>query len=96
LWVSLLVCAVLSLVFILCTEVFNVKISKLDERNLIEESMYWEVRISISNFWNNVLHEILEVDPVIILIIVYWCWKFLFLSTETPQNMIPNSITVWK
>ena len=30
----------LSLVFILCTEVLNVKIFKLDERNLIEESMY--------------------------------------------------------
>jgi hypothetical protein len=30
----------LSLVFILCTEVLNVKNSKLDERDLIEDSMY--------------------------------------------------------
>ena len=39
----------LSLVFMLCTEVLNVKVSKLDERNLIEESMYWEVSVNISS-----------------------------------------------
>ena len=65
------------------TEILNVKIPKFYERNLIEESMYWEVRVNISNFWNNVLHEILEVDPVIILIILFCCWKILLLSTET-------------
>jgi hypothetical protein len=84
LWVSLLVS--LHLVFILCIEVLNVCISKFDDRNLIKESMYWEVRVNISNFCNNVLNEILEVNPVIILIILFCCWKILLLSTESPQN----------
>ena len=61
----------LSLVFILCTEVLNVKVSKLDERNRIEESMYWEVSVNISNFRNSDLHAIREVDPVIVLIILF-------------------------
>jgi hypothetical protein len=77
----------LSLVFILCTEVLN-------ERNLIKRSMYLEVRVNISNFQNDVLHEILEVDPVIILIIPFCCWKIRFLSTETRQNIIAYSIIV--
>jgi hypothetical protein len=34
--------------------------------------VYWEVGVNISNFLNNVLHEILEVDPVIILIILFF------------------------
>jgi len=37
--------------------------------------MYWEV-VNTPNFLNNVLHENLEVDPVIILIIPF----FLFLE----------------
>jgi len=56
--------------------------------------MYWEVRVNICNFLNNVLREILEVDPVIILIILFCFWKILLLSTESPQNMIPYYITV--
>ena len=55
----------------LCTEVLNVKVSKLDERNLIEEIVYYEVSVNISNFWNSDLHEVLEVDPVTILIIFF-------------------------
>ena len=55
------------------------------------QSMNWEVRVNISNFCNNVLHEILEVQPVIILIILFCFVKILLLSTESPQN-IPHSI----
>ena len=57
----------------LCTEVLSVKVSKLDERNLIEDSMYREVSVNISNFRISDLHEVLEVDPVIILIILFSC-----------------------
>jgi hypothetical protein len=55
--------------------------------------MYWEARVSISDFLNNILREILKVDPVIILIILVCSWKILLLYTESPQNIIPYYIT---
>jgi hypothetical protein len=42
-------------------------ISKFDESNLI----FWEVRVSVYSSLNNVLHKILDVDPVIILNILF-------------------------
>ena len=69
----------------LCTEVLNVEVSWLDERNLIEESMYWEVSVNISNFRNSDLHEVREVDPVIILIILFFVGKFFYFLLELPR-----------
>jgi hypothetical protein len=43
----------------LCTEELNVKIPKLDDKNLIEDSIYWEIMVSISSLQNNVLHVVL-------------------------------------
>jgi hypothetical protein len=59
-------------------------------------SMYWESTVSISNFWNNILHVVLELHLVIILIIIFCSLKTLLLFTNFLQNMTPFSITVWE
>jgi hypothetical protein len=59
-------------------------------------SMYLEGVFSISNFWNHILHVVLEIHLVIILIIIFCSSKTLLLFTDFPQNMKPFSITAWE
>ena len=47
--------------------------------------------VRISSLQNNVLHVDLGGEPVMILITLFCCRNTFLLSTETPQNSIPNS-----
>ena len=74
-------------------EKWKVKYSKLFTKKFITDSIYWD---GVINILNKDLHEVLEVDPLMILII-FFCYLITFLLTgEFPQNMIPYSIIEWK
>jgi hypothetical protein len=45
---------------------------------------------------NKGLHEVLDVDPLMILIIFFCNWNTSLLTGEFPQNMIPYPIMEWK
>jgi hypothetical protein len=47
----------------------NVYVSTLCNKNLVKDNMYCEDTASISDDWNNSVQEVLDSDPVIILII---------------------------
>jgi hypothetical protein len=73
-----------------------VNLSKLEERNLIRDNMYCEVRVSIFNFWNRSLQGVLVDEPDIIQIILFCCRRILLLSLDAPQNIMPYSMIEWK
>jgi len=50
-------------------------------KKLISEYMYWLGTVKISNFLNNLLHEVLGCAPTIILIILF-CKVNIFLLLE--------------
>jgi hypothetical protein len=54
--------------------------------------MFCEGNVNISKDRNIGLQDVLEFDPVIILIIVFCSWKTLLLSAVPPQKAIPYSI----
>ena len=76
----------LCLVFILWIEELNMKISVLDERNLIEDRMNWDVRVRIFNSQKSLRHEALVDAPVIILSTLFCCSSTFLLSVETPPQ----------
>jgi hypothetical protein len=55
----------------LCIEELNVKVSRLDERNLIRDRIYWEVKVRIFNSQKSFLHVALNDNPVMILSILF-------------------------
>ena len=67
----------------------------LRDKNLIKNSTYCEGNVVIPTDWNNGLQDILELDPVMILIIFFCSSNNLF-SVELLQNIIPYFIINWK
>jgi hypothetical protein len=65
----------------------NLTVSRFVDRSHINESMYWKDKVSISNFWNNSLRDVLELDLVIILIIII---LFLLLTLWLPTKFPPK------
>jgi hypothetical protein len=59
--------------------------------------MYCKGNVSLSNDWNGGLQEVLDSDPVIILIIFYCNWKTLLLYVELPQkyNAIRHFVAIY-
>jgi hypothetical protein len=55
--------------------------------------MYCEGNVNISKDQNSGLQDVVEFDPVIILIILFCSWKTLLLLAAPPQKVIPYSIT---
>jgi hypothetical protein len=50
----------------------------------------------LSSVLNMGLHEILDVDPIIILIIFFCTGNTFLLNDEFHQNIIPYSLTEWQ
>jgi hypothetical protein len=67
----------------------DVNISWFCSKKFISDKMYWELIVSIPSFWNNGLHGVLGLDPVIIQITSFWANNTLLLSVEFPQKIIP-------
>jgi hypothetical protein len=61
--------------------------------SFIKESMYCEGNVNNPKDRNSGLQDVLEFDPVIILIILFSSWKILLLSAVPPQKAILYSIT---
>jgi hypothetical protein len=74
----------------------NVQISKFCDKNRIKDSMSLEDLVNNSNLWNKGLHDILELEPVIILIILSSCKEDCSLFIEFPHNTMPYSTEQWK
>ena len=70
--------------------------TKFYDSKLIRDSMYCEDKVNDSNLWNKGLHDVLELEPIIVLIILFCNRKTFLLSIEIPQNIIPYFITAWK
>jgi hypothetical protein len=64
-------------------------------KKVIEISIYWDGKVSISNVRNKGLHESLDWDYVIIHKIFFCNWKTFLLSDDLPQNIITYSIIEW-
>ena len=58
--------------------------------------MYWEDTVSISNFWNNILHVVLELHLVIILIIIFCSLKTVLFFTDFLHSVKLFSVTAWE
>ena len=58
----------------------------------MKNSMYCEGNVNISNDWKSGLQEVLDSNPVIILIIFFSNWKLILISVDILQNMR----AVWK
>ena len=82
--------------FISWIEKLKVEYSKLSTNKLIKDSIYSDGIVNIYNVLNKGLHEILDVDPLMILIIFFCNWNTFLLTGEFPQNMIPYPIMEWK
>ena len=77
-------------------EKLKVKYSKLFTKKFITDSTYWDGMVNIFNILNKGLREVLDVDPVMILLIFFCYWDTFLLTGDFPQNMIPYSIMEWK
>ena len=83
----------LLLVFISWIEKFKVQYSKLSTNKLTKDSIYLDGMVNISNVLNKGLCEVLDVDPLMILIIFFCNWNTFLLTGEFPQNM--KSYPLW-
>ena len=77
-------------------EKLKVKYSKLFTKKFITDSIYWDGMVNVFNILNKDLHEVLDVDPVMILLIFFGYWNTSLLTGKFPQNMILHSIMEWK
>jgi hypothetical protein len=85
----------LFLVFILCINEFECKISWLLTMTFISESMYWHGKGRISNCLNRLLHGVVCCVPAIILKTSYCKVKILRLLEELPQKIIQYFVVKW-
>ena len=77
----------LFLVLMLCADELVRNFSWFSMKILVNEYMYWLGTVKISNFLNNILHEVLGCVPTIILIILFCKVNILLLLEEfPPQN----------
>lgn len=81
--------------FISRIEKLKVKYSKFSTNKLIKDSTYSDGMVNIYVL-NKGLHEVLGVDPLMILIVFFCNWNTFLLTGEFPQNMIPYLIMEWK
>jgi len=58
----------------------GVNLSLLYNTKFIRDKIYWEGTVSIPRDWNGGLHEVLGLEPVMILII-FFCAKKTFLHS---------------
>jgi len=50
--------------------------------------MYWGGWVTISNVWNEGIQEVIDLDPVMILMVFFCSWNTSLFSDEFLQNMI--------
>ena len=67
----------------------GVKISWFCNAKFIRDKIYLEGTVSIPRDWNSGLHEVLGLEPVMILIIFFWAKKTFLHSVEFPQKIMP-------
>jgi hypothetical protein len=82
----------LCLVLVPWNKELNLEVSKFVDRNLIMESMYWEGKVSISNFWKYGLQAVLWLNLVIILVILFFAVGRLFYLLLTSPKIWHNSL----
>jgi len=58
----------------------SVNLSLFCNTKFIRDNIYWEGTVSIPRDWNSGLHEVLGLEPVMILIIFFWAKKTFFCS----------------
>jgi len=85
----------LLLVFISRIEILKVQYSKVSTNKLTKDSTYSDGMANISNVLNKGICEVLDVDPLMILIIFFCNWNTFLFTGEFPQN-ISYPITEWK
>jgi len=67
----------------------GVNLSLFCNTKFIRDKIYWEGTVSIPRDWYSGLHEVLGLEPVMILIILFWAKKTFLHSVEFPKKIIP-------